>query len=66
LDVTSLNIDDMIRASEIETPDGVELLFEHDFNVVTVYGRRVRGSDSEDTEAAGDADAGAEAEAEAE
>ena len=64
LDVTSLNIDDMIRASEIETPDGVELLFDHDFNVVTVYGRRVRGSDSEDAEASGEGEGEAEAEAE--
>ena len=47
IDVTALHIDDMIRASEVETPEGVELVFDHDFNVVTVYGRRVRAKKAE-------------------
>ncbi|MFT4621996.1 MAG: large subunit ribosomal protein L25 [Myxococcota bacterium] len=40
VDVSSMHIDDIVRASEIATPDGVDLVFDSDFNVLTVYGKR--------------------------
>ncbi len=42
VDITPMNIGDMVKASEIETPEGVEMVFDHDFNVLTVYGKKVR------------------------
>ncbi|MBN2799838.1 MAG: 50S ribosomal protein L25 [Deltaproteobacteria bacterium] len=40
VDVTKMNIGDMVKASEIPAPEGTELLFETDFNVVTIYGKK--------------------------
>lgn len=42
VDITPMEIGDMVKASEIPTPEGVEVLFDNDFNVLTVYGKRVR------------------------
>lgn len=42
VDVTRLNIGDMIKASEIPTPEGVELVLDHDFNIITLYGKRAK------------------------
>lgn len=67
VDVSPLNIGDMIKASEIEMPPGVELVMENDFNVVTLYGKRVAGGTSAaaelEEEPAGGEDEGAEGEA---
>ena len=41
VDISPMNIGDMVKASEIETPEGVEILFDNDFNVLTVYGKKV-------------------------
>ena len=40
VDVSPMEIGDMLSASQISLPDGVRLVQEHDFNVVTVYGKR--------------------------
>lgn len=40
VDVTPLGVDEMVRASEIPTPDGVSLVFDRDFNVISVYGKK--------------------------
>lgn len=40
VDVSHMEIDDMVRVSEVKVPSGVELVYDHDFNVVTVYGKR--------------------------
>ena len=40
VDISPMNIGDMVKASEIETPEGVEIVIDHDFNVLTVYGKR--------------------------
>lgn len=40
IDVRPLQIGDMVKASEIPTPEGVEVVIENDFNVLTVYGKR--------------------------
>ena len=40
VDVSHMEIGDMITASQFDTPEGVEVVFEHDFNVVGCYGKR--------------------------
>jgi large subunit ribosomal protein L25 len=42
VDVTPLNIGDMIKASEIPMPDGVSLVYDNDYNVITLYGKRAK------------------------
>lgn len=51
VDVSHMNIDDMVRVSEVQVPSGVELVYDHDFNVVTVYGKRggPAGEEEEET-----------------
>lgn len=39
-DITPLNIDDMVKASELVLPEGVELVARNDFNVLTLYGKK--------------------------
>lgn len=39
-DVSGLEVGDMIKASECIVPEGVELVFDHDFNIITLYGKR--------------------------
>lgn len=41
-DITPMNIGDMVKASELPMPEGCELVADHDFNVLTVYGKRVK------------------------
>ncbi len=41
VDVSPMVIGDIVKASEVPLDDGVELIFENDFNVLTVYGKRV-------------------------
>ena len=43
VDTTPLDIGDMVKASEIPMPEGVELVYDNDYNVVTVYGKKARG-----------------------
>ena len=40
LDTTPMDIGDMVKASDISTPEGVELVYDNDYNVLTVYGKR--------------------------
>jgi len=40
VDISPMNIGDMVKASEVPLPEGVELVFDNDFNVLTVYGKR--------------------------
>jgi large subunit ribosomal protein L25 len=40
IDVTPMNVGDMVKASEIVTPEGVEVVFDHDFYVLSLYGKR--------------------------
>ena len=39
-DITEMNIGDMVKASELTLPEGVELVLKHDFNVMSLYGKR--------------------------
>ncbi|MCB9744827.1 MAG: 50S ribosomal protein L25 [Alphaproteobacteria bacterium] len=41
VDVTPMDLGDMIQVSEIPAPEGCTILFEQDFNVIRVAGRRV-------------------------
>jgi large subunit ribosomal protein L25 len=64
IDVTPMEVGDFIRLSELPTPEGVALAYEHDANALTVYGKRTDslGLPEEEAEAAAAA-AAAEAEA---
>lgn len=59
VDVTSMEVGDVCSLSEITAPDGVAFVAANDFNVVTVYGKRVMG-DAEAAVEAGEEE-GAEA-----
>ena len=39
MDVSPLDVDEYLKASEIPLPDGVQLVYETDFNVINVYGK---------------------------
>ncbi len=41
VDVTSLNIGDVVSVAQIGTPKGVTLVYDNDFNVLALVGRRV-------------------------
>jgi large subunit ribosomal protein L25 len=41
VDISAMNVGDMVKASQVETADDVNVLFDHDFNVLTVYGKKV-------------------------
>ena len=43
VDVTDLDIGDRLLASEIPMPDGVELVYDNDYNVIELYGKKARG-----------------------
>jgi large subunit ribosomal protein L25 len=55
VDVSSMEINDMVKASEVSVPDGVEIVYDHDFNVVTVYGKRGGAEDEEEGTEEGEA-----------
>ncbi|HHO50539.1 MAG TPA: 50S ribosomal protein L25 [Deltaproteobacteria bacterium] len=40
VDVSPMDIGDMIKASEIPLPEGVSLASDHDYNIISVYGKR--------------------------
>ncbi len=40
VDISHMNIGDMIKVSELPSGEGVEVVFDSDFNVLTVYGKR--------------------------
>jgi large subunit ribosomal protein L25 len=40
-DITPMNIGDMVKASELTLPEGVSVVTRNDFNVLTLYGKRV-------------------------
>lgn len=44
VDISPMNIGDMVKASEIATPEGVEMVYDNDFNVLTVYGKKGRAA----------------------
>jgi large subunit ribosomal protein L25 len=52
VDVSNMEINDIVCVSQIAVPDGTELLYDHDFNVLTVYGKRVKVEDAEEEAAA--------------
>ena len=62
IDVEHLNVNDMIRVSEIIPPEGVELVYDVDFNVITLYGKQK--AIEEVVEDGEEAEVGAEDEAE--
>ncbi|MCB9662542.1 MAG: 50S ribosomal protein L25 [Alphaproteobacteria bacterium] len=40
VDVSPMEIGDIVKASEVPTPEGVSLVFETDFNVLTCFGKK--------------------------
>ncbi len=62
VDVTALEVGSMLRVSELEAPKGCKFIFVHDFNLVTVIGKRGDAADEAEEGAEGEAAAEAEAE----
>ena len=60
VDVTPLNVGDIVTVSALTAPENTEFCFEHDYNVVTCVGKRVDLEDGEEGEDGEDAE-GAEA-----
>lgn len=54
VDVSPLEVGDMVSASEIPMPDGVSLVFDNDYKVLTCYGKR--GPKGGEVEEAAEAD----------
>jgi large subunit ribosomal protein L25 len=52
VDVSDMQIGDIIKASEIDVPDGVQVVYTHDFNVLTLYGKKASAAVAEDAEVA--------------
>lgn len=52
-DITPLDIGDMVKASELPLPEGCELDADNDFNVMTLYGKRVAVNHNESAESEG-------------
>ena len=48
VDVSHMNVGDMVRVSQVKAPSGVELVYDNDFNVVTVYGLRAEVEEEEE------------------
>lgn len=48
VDISPMDIGDMVKASEIPTPEGVEVVYDNDFNVLTIYGKKVKGGAKKD------------------
>lgn len=42
-DITPLDIGDMVKASQLDMPEGVELVVKNDFNVMSLYGKKAGG-----------------------
>jgi large subunit ribosomal protein L25 len=65
IDVSHMNVNDMVMASEVVMPPGVKLVMEGDFSVISLYGKRQvvekEEEEEEGTETEADAEAGAEA-----
>jgi large subunit ribosomal protein L25 len=64
VDVTPLKVGDFVRVAEIEAPENTEILFESNFNVITVIGKRL-GEEEAEVEEEGAEDEASEAPAEA-
>lgn len=47
VDIRPMDIGDMVKASEIPLPEGVELVYDNDYNVLTVYGKKGRAEKKE-------------------
>lgn len=56
VDIRPMHIGDMVKASEIPLPEGVELVYDHDFNVLTVYGKKVKADKKADAAPAASAE----------
>jgi large subunit ribosomal protein L25 len=39
-DITDMNIGDFVKASQLVVPEGVQLVYDNDYNVMNLYGRR--------------------------
>lgn len=68
VDITPMNIEDVVKASELNVPEGVEVVYERDFNVLTILGKRVElmADEEEDEEVEGEETEGEESESESE
>lgn len=60
VDVTSLNVGDIIRVSAVPAPEGTEIVAPNDFNILTVVGKRGAVELEEEVEAEAPAEEGGE------
>ncbi len=60
VDVTPLQVGDMIRVSAVTPPESVEILFDNDFNIVTCQGKRAEIVEETEEESEEDTDAGSD------
>lgn len=47
IDITPLNIDDFVRASELQAPPNTALVIENEYNILTIDGKRARAAAEE-------------------
>ncbi len=50
IEVTSLEVGDFVRVNDIVAPENAEIIYESNFNVVSVVGKRLDGDEEEDDE----------------
>jgi large subunit ribosomal protein L25 len=60
VNVDHLDVNDMIRVSEIVPPEGVELVYDVDYNVITLYGKAMALEEEEEEEGEGEEGEGEE------
>ena len=51
VDVTALEVDDMVDVNELTAPEGCEIVFKHRYKVVTLVGKRAAAADEAEAEA---------------
>jgi large subunit ribosomal protein L25 len=66
VDVTELEVDDILRISEVEAPKGCRFVFTEDFNLISVVGKRAAELDELDEETEGEGGGEDDGEAESE
>ncbi len=62
VDVTPLEVGDFVRVSEIGAPDNTSIIFEHDFNVISMEGKRIAAEFEDDEDEEGEDAEGDDAE----
>lgn len=51
-DITQMRVDDFVAVSQLAAPEGVEIVFESDYNVISIYGKKLAVDEEEEEEEA--------------